>query len=600
MEHEDKTSLGYLQHLVRYSAREYQVSYNELQDAIDYYEGRHYTPSQMADMESTRTIPIKFNLYRKQANMIAGHLSTVVNTVRITGQQQQDAVLASTLHDVVNYIFRQNQFDTSKGVDAVISSILSGVFTVYCAPVDTGRVDQFGRPIYDMELEHVPMHELILDPESVKPDYSDANHIHRIVWLSKDRIKQLFPDKEDLVDNLQIGGEQTEISIQNKEYRNVATTDSGGQLMAQLIHSIVRDGEKTWSIYWVDDTIIDKQEITYKKTRFPYVVYKVQDFKRIEFFGLLRDMKEHQEMINRMLRRTQQLVSSEKMIVDKEGLQGTDVKRLGNAISSDQPIIQVGRRDGVEFLNKTADLQAHSVLLQETMNRADEALGLNPAFYGQAYASDSGRKVELLQQQAVTALEPFKKKVQQAYRTLARHISALVQQYYLATQTIALVDDRLGRKWLTLNEPIKIYRDEYETDEAGNPVLDENGMPVRAFDYYYEPVLDPENNEPITDEDGNEVYAPMPIRSSEIQFFDHDIVVDTTAYDDKNEKVREQIQALLAQAGQVIVQVDPAEYLNLVDLQFQGYKTEQSAEISASIQRVRAKLAQQGGQNAPS
>ena len=134
-------------------------------------------------------------------------------------------------------------------------------------------------------------------------------------------------------------------------------------------------------------------------------------------------------------------------------------------------------------------------------------------------------------------------------------------------------------------------------------MLDESGQPMQEFDYYYEQVTDPENGEPIKDEDGNEVFAPLPFPESEILFFDHDIVIDTTAYDDKDDKTREQVQLLLAQAGQLLVQVDPAEYINLVDLQFQGYKTEQSAEISAALQRVRAKLVQQqqaGGQNAPS
>lgn len=603
-EHADKTSVSYLQHLIKHCAREYQESYDNLEESINYYEGRHYDLAQIKDMQTTGTIPIKYNLYREQTNMITGYTSTVVNTIRITGQQQEDATVASTLHDVVNYIFRQNQFDTSKGLDAVTNSILSGVFSVYCAPVDTGRVDEFGRPIYDLEIEPIPMQELILDPQSVKPDYSDAQHITRVVWVSKERVHTLFPDKTEIIDSISPNQEQTQISIQDKTFRSIGTYGTGssyveGQEMIQLLHTVIKDGEKTFSIYWAGDTVIDKSEITFKKTQFPYVVYKVNNFSRIEFYGILRDLKEKQDLVNRMYRRTQQLLSNEKMIVEPDAVD--DKNTLARQMASDSPLLEVKRKDGVEFINKTADLRYHMELMDSTIRKAHDALGLNPSFYGQSYASDSGRKVELQQRSAITALEPFKKKIQQAYRTLARQVSSLVQQYYTATQTIALVDDRLGRKWLTLNEPIKIYTNEYEQDEAGNLIIGEDGQPVRKFNYYFEEVLDPETGKVVVDDDGNEVRAPLPIRGTEIQFFDHDIVVDTTAYDDKDEKLREQVANLLAQAGQIIVQINPAEYLNLVKIQLEGYKTEQSAELSASLERIIQQVAQaQGGQNAAS
>ena len=67
---------------------------------------------------------------------------------------------------------------------------------------DTGQVDEFGRPIYNIELQHVPAAEIILDPLSRLEDYSDARFIHRFKWTSKeDLIKSYGKTKVEELDS---------------------------------------------------------------------------------------------------------------------------------------------------------------------------------------------------------------------------------------------------------------------------------------------------------------------------------------------------------------------------------------------------------------
>ena len=178
--------------------------------------------------------------------MVVGHIGSKVNTVKITGQQQSDAVSATALNHVVNYIFRQNQFDTSKGARAITEAALSGIFAVYAAPTPLEQTDQFGRRFHDVIIDPVPISELVLDANSVKDDYSDAKHISRLVWVTKDRLHEMFPDKTEIIDGLQRNLSNTYVHSQSVEYKRIGVYSVNGvndEGDYQLVNTFIEDDE---------------------------------------------------------------------------------------------------------------------------------------------------------------------------------------------------------------------------------------------------------------------------------------------------------------------------------------------------------------------
>ena len=284
-----------------YAYRCYERSYSELRQVTDYYHGRHWDIDQWSNLAKDDIPPAPDNLVKQYAHTIKGHFDSILNTVTVRPQQQEDVAIAEIFNDLVNFIFRQNAIDTDEGSHIILQALLSGVCSAYCAPIDTGKTDEFDRPIYDVEIKHVHMSTLILDPVSKALDYSDARFIHRVMNMSEQQLKASFPDAN--LDKIKKG--QNSITLQNdntsRNNLNLYSEYGCHDELYNVIHSCVLDEDGTWkSIYWCGNEILDEQKLTYNKVKMPYLIYKLhaEDYVN-EFYGLFRDTIFHQDIVNR-------------------------------------------------------------------------------------------------------------------------------------------------------------------------------------------------------------------------------------------------------------------------------------------------------------
>ena len=176
-------------------------SRDEARKVTEYFHNRQYTDNQLATLANRGQPAETFNVIKLFTRLLLGYYSTVVNTVKVSPIQMQDTLTAAILNDVADYTFRVNNF-TSEGDKVKFDGMISGLLCAYTDVKDTGQVDEFGRPIYNIELQHVPAAEIILDPLSRLEDYSDARFIHRFKWTSKeDLIKSYGKTKVEELDS---------------------------------------------------------------------------------------------------------------------------------------------------------------------------------------------------------------------------------------------------------------------------------------------------------------------------------------------------------------------------------------------------------------
>ena len=154
----------------------FQDSREEALKVMDYFHNRQYTDDQLNKLAKRGQPAETFNIVKLFCRMLLGYYSTVVNTVRVTPQQQDDIYTAAILGDLVDYTFRVNNFN-SEGDKIKFDGILTGLLCSYQDVKETGETDEFGRPIYEIKTSHVPSLEIILDPMSRLEDYSDARFI---------------------------------------------------------------------------------------------------------------------------------------------------------------------------------------------------------------------------------------------------------------------------------------------------------------------------------------------------------------------------------------------------------------------------------------
>jgi len=575
-----KTDVQSLKNSFKVSYNVYRDSINEAEEVINLYHNRQYTPEQKAILTQRGQPKETFNVIKLFARLLLGYYSNVVNEVDIEPLNIQDTNSASVLNDVVKYIFKDNQMDTI-GDEIKLDGILTGIFASYIYAEDTEEKDEFGRPIRKIRIEYVPSLELLLDPMSRAPDYSDARFIHRYKWVSKDQITNMYGSEK--VKELEAYFNFLNIQQADFEYkygeRFVGTFKQlDNYLIVQSI--VIDDAGKTWEIVWCDEVILSKTEVTYREIRFPYRIHKLNVSNKAEFYGVFREIVESQKAINQALIKIQLMVNTQKAFVQNGAVD--NLAEFTDQFNRVNAIIPVNELTGIRIENLTADIAQQYTIVDRSLNRIQRILGINDSFLGMAYASDSGSKVKLQQGATIMSLRYITQRIEQFYRMLGWDIVKLVKQYYNQHQILRVSDEITGAKWIEINKPLMKWTGQ----------MDQNGQPIMKP--VLEPVVDPATRKVMKDKWGNIIVAPVPTKDTDIQFARVNINVTAVAHNDEDEKNMMLMQNVLqGPSGQFLAQVNPAAYFKITALGIQSMKTKYSPEISDIFMQTAQMLASQ-------
>lgn len=564
----DRTSIEYLKDLFKIGTEAFKQSKEESLLTWDYYHNRQWTDAQLAILTNRGQPAETFNIVKLFARTLIGYYSTTINKIQAQPVGMEDAVTTALINDVIDYILRDNNF-TDEGEKIKLSGLISGLMCCYIDVVPTGNFDEFGRELNKITLEYVPEYELVIDPMSKREDYKDARFIHRYKWLSEEAVIATFG--QAAMDNMIQYYNFTEDTYADFEQHNNSIYTGHYRLHKNylVVHSIVVDEKgKSWSIFWHDETILQKDEITHREVKFPYRFIKTHASEETEYYGIFHDVIESQKAINQALIKFQLLVNSQKAFVEESAVKNmADFTNAYNRVTAVVPVISL---KGIKIENLSRDAAEQYIVIDKALDRVQRILGINDSFLGMAFASDSGRKVKLQQNASIIALRYFTGRLESFYRLLGWDILNLSKQYLTASQAIRLSDDFSGTRWAQLNQPEVVWRGE-RNPQTGEPVME----------YIYEEVLDPGTEEPMVDEDGNYIMAPIPKEDTEIAFTNADIEVITTSYNDEDEKNQLMLETVLAgPTGQMLSQVNPSGYFKAAGLSMQSMKTKNSPEIA--------------------
>ena len=561
----------------------YFESRKEAEEVRDLYHNRHYTDDQLALLENQGRPKETFNVIKLFSRMLIGYYSTIVNTIKVVPIQYSDITVAALLNDAINYEFDRNRFDM-KGDNLKLNGLLSGLLCSYVNVKESGKQDNFGRPIYQVELDNVPDYELVLDPHSKADDYSDARFLHRFRWFTRDAIIKGF-GKETL-EKLTPYNNFTDADEADFEYRfnDVFTGQYRVDESYLIVHTVLEDEDgKRWSILWHDEVILRKDEITYKECRWPYRVQRVHTSDKVEYYGIFREVVESQKAINQAVLRIQQMVNTEKVFVQDGAVENIeDFTRLVNRVNAVIPVLQLG---GIKIEKLNGEVQNQYMIIERAFDRIQKILGVNDSFLGMAYASDSGRKVKLQQNATIMSLRYVTMRMQAFYASLGKDVGSLIKQYYTATQVLNVSDELTGERWQVLNAPMMKFSGDFAP----------NGQPN------YQPILvekiDPASGKPMEDEQGNIILAPVNEPDTEFAYSDFDVRVDASAYNDEDEQNQLLIETMMSgQMGQMLAQVNPAGFFKVASMALKVTKTRYSGQISEIFDQTSQML--QGNQPA--
>lgn len=577
------TSLPSLQDLFKIGYDAYEDSREEADLVMDMFHNRQYTPEELQIIAARGQPAETFNVIKMFGRLILGYYSTVVNAVKVSPVQYNDVLTAGLLNDLVAKIMESSHMET-EGDKIKLDALLQGLMVAYEEVVDTKERDQFGRVIREVRITHVPGEEVVLDPLSRKEDYSDGRFIHRWKWMSEEQLLELLPNKKQVIKE-KLEAYWNHLDITQADFENAYGDRFVGKYKIWdnylVVHTVIKDGDKVWSILWSGDVELDRQEVTHREVKFPYRVCKIHTSNKTEYYGIFREVIQSQRAINQALLKLQLMVNTQKIFLEKGAVE--DVAKFTNQVNRVNAIIPMLNLNKMRIENLSKEVLDQYTIIDKALTRIQRVLGVNDSFLGMAYASDSGRKVKLQQNATTLALRYVSTRIEQFYRLLGWDIVNLIKQYYTATQVVRIANENVGERWLQLNQPMTMWTGEF--DEQGQPVMD----------YVWEEVLNPATQEPEKDENGRIILAPVPMAETEIAFTSVDVTLDSVVYNDEDEKNQLMLETILqGNIGSILSQVNPPGYFKAASLTVKSMKSRHSMDISDILEQTASMLA--GGQ----
>lgn len=539
--------------------RQYVDSRRESERVAKYFHNEQYSQPQINKIKQKGQPAETFNVIKLYARMLLGYYATVINDIQVLPRKEADAITAGVLNDLIEHILQKNNF-SSEADNLKLDLILSGLMCCYETVEPTGEFDEFNRPRYRIKLQHIPVQEIILDPMSKKSDYSDAKYIHRFKWISEEDFKTSFG--QAALDKA-VAYEALGAAEDTNFYNFYKTTFAGyyrDYKVYLVVHSVVRDGDRTYSVFWNNASILDTQELTYREVPMPYRIQKLYDSITPQYYGIFREIMETQDSINQALLKIQQLVNTQKAMVQDGAVE--NMEEFSDAFYRVNAIIPVKDITGIQVINMTKDISDCYNIIDSATKRIKDILGINDSFLGMAYASESGKKVQIQQQATVVSLKYLSTKIENFYRLLGKDILGLIKQYFTAYDVLDVVDDNTSQRWIQINVPMIIR------DKKGK------------YKYLLEEHIDPETGKPLTDSQGNIIMAPVPTEESDIQFTEADVRVESVSYNNDQEQNQTLLDSFLSGAsGQFLMQTNPAGYARAVALSLKNMKLRISPDL---------------------
>jgi hypothetical protein len=165
----------------------------EIALASDYYAGRQYKIEDVNELNLKGKTPLTFNYVAKVVNSALGIFADLKFTEKFLPKNPQSIELSDVATEVVRTIYQDNNIELT--FQDILKDILlfgEGFLKVW---VDTTE-DPNGRIV----ISRLKPMLVFWDPDSLAPDWSDCQFVFEVMYVDKDTLKQLFPDKEEEIE----------------------------------------------------------------------------------------------------------------------------------------------------------------------------------------------------------------------------------------------------------------------------------------------------------------------------------------------------------------------------------------------------------------
>jgi len=583
----ERYELEKLTTLVLNSEKVFRSSIDEGVKALDLFHGRnHLDAAQITALELRGQPKQIHNIIREFAMKLAGYLSATRKEIDVKPTAQDYSSVANVTTDVIRTIHQWNDIEQLH-FHGVLKLLLTGLSVVEFSVKKNGKKDKYGRPYYDISNDLVPHSECYPDPWSRNTMYKDASMFSRRKWtgyydsvrlFGEDKVKMMAPYES-------VFSYTSGYDIPQDAKTDLSVKES---VMYEVIHTVLREGDKTISYHWNHSAgILKKEDMIYKNIKFPYMVQRLFPVDNMqEYYGVFRDLFGTQDAINHSIISMQHMLNTSKVLIEEDAVKNVQsFINEYNAINGVAVVQSGALKDGkIKIQTFTPDLTNYQNKVQQDIDRAQRSIPINDAFQGLAPASDSGLKVQIQQQSVITGQTYAVIGSDSLLKQIAIGNLELVKQYWTAEQIIRVTDGPDRDRWVQVNSPV---------------------VDPLSGDMIFQVVRDPDTGKPVKDENGKFLMAPMVNSDNTIGAGEYEMIVKTRPSGIGLQENEEMIMMAIQGTGQIIGQINPADVLSMYAYLIRGKDAKNSEDIAkiieqnATMLRNRPQLAAPQGSSEP-
>ena len=466
---------------------------DDAREDIDFYCGKQWDPSVKAELAEQGRPAITINKIKPQVNILSGWQRLNRYDVEFLGRTADDQPLAEVRKGVTKFISDECDYASEEARGFLYGILCGRAWFEVLYEWDYLALDG------EAKIKCVSPFDIYPDPESRKPDYSDARYIIRAKWTDKDELCDVYPEHADVIRAQNDVWDKEEQEYQaaeplwyNKELKKARVvecwykerqrktfyaTQQGLIPKEQIQVPMLLTGQAIPTIIPVDvvkfivfvgEVELEHKDSPYEHGEFPFVPYVGYYIGEGDIpAGVVRDVKDVQREINK--RRSQKLnilnTSANSGWMSEEGAMTPDQERKLKKFGAMPGVHLKTNPGGMAKIKRIEPPSPPTGLIQEVQEAEQDIptiTGINEALMGTDAPSQSGKAIELKQRQAITHIaalfDNLRRTKLQIMRLLwgRRGRKGLVQQYYTEEKTFRILGDNGQQKFVTVNQQVVI------------------------------------------------------------------------------------------------------------------------------------------------
>lgn len=159
----------------------------EAQECFRFYANDQWTQEDREYLRSEQRPEVTFNRAGVLIDAVLGHENNNRNEVRFIPRTDGDAAVDEILTNVSKYFLDECDGESHQS-DAFRDMLISGIGWT------NTRLDDEQNPDYDLKVERVDPIEMLVDPSSQEPNFSDARYIFRRKRMALEEVKSIWPN----------------------------------------------------------------------------------------------------------------------------------------------------------------------------------------------------------------------------------------------------------------------------------------------------------------------------------------------------------------------------------------------------------------------